>query len=137
MISVVIDSSVWIDFFVGKPTWQALNLRERLRRGEPIGLTDIVLTELLEGARDDGELTRLMRYLDPFEVACLQSLDDFRLAAALHRTGRKAGIPIRATTDCLIAAVCIRDQLPLLHDDRNFDHIAEVSDLAVVRRLSR
>ncbi|MGH3770624.1 MAG: type II toxin-antitoxin system VapC family toxin [Pseudonocardiaceae bacterium] len=132
MISVVVDSSVWIDFFAAKPTWQALNLRERIQRGEPIGLTDVVLTELLQGARDDGELTGLARYLDPFEVARLQSLDDFRLAAALHRAGRAAGTPIRSTTDCLIAAVCIRERLPLLHDDRDFHHLAEVSDLTVV-----
>jgi predicted nucleic acid-binding protein len=75
----------------------------------------------------------LIHSLAPFEVARLQSLDDFRLAAALHRAGRKAGTPIRTTTDCLIAAVCIREGLPLLHDDRNFDHLAKLSDLAVVR----
>ncbi len=75
MISVVVDSSVWIEFFAGRPTWQALNLRERIHRDEPIGLTDVVLTELLQGAREDGELARLESYLAPFEVARLQSLD--------------------------------------------------------------
>jgi len=132
VISVVVDSSVWIDFFAGKSTWQALNLRGRAHRGDPIGLTDVVLTELLQGARDDADLARLEGYLTPFEVARLESLDDFRLAAVLHRAGRKAGTPIRATADCLIAAVCIREGLPLLHDDSNFDHLAEVSALAVV-----
>lgn len=135
MISVVVDSSVWIDFLAGRPTWQALNLRERTHQGEPIGLTDIVLTELLQGARNDADLARLESYLAPFEVARLQSLEDFRLAAALHRGRRKAGTAIRATTDCLIAAVCIRDGLPLLHDDRDFDHLAELSDLTVVRMV--
>jgi predicted nucleic acid-binding protein len=133
VISVVVDSSVWIDFLAGRPTWQALNLRERAHRGEPIGLTDVVLTELLQGARDEGDVARLESYLAPFEVARLQSLEDFRLAAALHLAGRKAGTLIRATTDCLIAAVCIREGLPLLHDDRDFDHLAELSDLTVVR----
>jgi predicted nucleic acid-binding protein len=133
VISIVVDSSVWIDFFAGKPTWQALNLRERIDREEPIGLTDVVFAELLQGARDDGELARLEGYLAPLEVARLQPLDDFRLAAALHRAGRRAGTPIRATTDCLIAAVCIREGLPLLHDDRDFDHLAAVSDHTVLR----
>lgn len=132
MISVIVDSSVWIDFLAGKPTWQALNLRKRVQLGEPVGLTDVVFTELLQGARDDGQLSRLEGYLAPFEVARLQSLDDFRLAAALHRAGRKAGTPIHTTTDCLIAAVCIREGLPLLHDDRDFDHLAKLSDLTVV-----
>lgn len=133
MIELFVDSSVWIDYFADRATWQVEDLSRRLLTDEQVGLTDVVLTELLQGARDDGELARLESYLAPFEVARLQSLDDFRLAAALHRAGRKAGTPIRATTDCLIAAVCIRDGLPLLHDDRDFDHLAEVSELAVVR----
>lgn len=133
MISVVVDSSVWIDFLVGRPTWQTLNLRERIRRGEPVGLTDVVLTELLQSAPDDRALARLEGYLAAFEVARLESLDDFRLAAALHRAGRAAGAPIRGTTGCLIAAVCIRDRIPLLHDDPDFDHLAGLCELAVVR----
>ncbi|MBV9142568.1 MAG: PIN domain nuclease [Pseudonocardiales bacterium] len=133
MISVVVDSSVWINFFAGKLTWQALNLRERIRRAEQICLTDVVLTELRQGTRDGRQLATLERYLAPFEVARLESLNDFRLAAALHRAGHKAGTPIRTITDCLIAAVCIREGLPLLHDDRDFDHFTEVSDLAVLR----
>lgn len=133
MIELFVDSSVWIDFFADHGTWQVEELSQRLLAGEQIGLTDIVLTELLQGARDDNDLARLESYLAPFEVARLDSLDDFRLAATLHRTGRKAGTPIRSTTDCLIAAVCIREGLPLLHDDRDFDHLAKVSDLAVLR----
>jgi len=132
VISVVVDSSVWIDFLAGNPTWQALSVRRWVRRGEPIGLTDVVLTELLQGARDDVDLARLESHLAPFDVARLESLDDFRLAAALRRAARTAGTPVRSTTDCLIAAVCIRDGLPLLHDDSDFDHLAKVSDLAVV-----
>lgn len=133
MIELFVDSSVWIDFFADRGTWQVEDMSRRLLAGEQVGLTDIVLTELLQGARDDVELARLESYLAPFEVARLESLEDFRLAATLHRAGRKAGTPIRATTDCLIAAVCIREGLPLLHDDRDFDHLVEVSDLTVVR----
>lgn len=133
MIELFVDSSVWIDFFADRASWQVEDLSRRLLAGEQIGLTDIVLSELLQGARDDGELARLEGYLAPLEVARLQSLDDFRLAAALHRAGRRAGAPVRATTDCLIAAVCIREGLPLLHDDRDFDHLAAVSDLTVLR----
>jgi predicted nucleic acid-binding protein len=132
VIELFVDSSVWIDFFADRATWQVEDLSRRLLADEQVGLTDVVLTELLRGARDDVDLARLEGYLAPFEVARLRSLDDFRLAAALHRAGRKAGTPIRTTTDCLIAAVCIRDGLPLLHNDRDFDHLAEVSDLIVV-----
>jgi len=133
VIELVVDSSVWIDLFADRATWQVEDVSCRLMAGEQVGLTDVVLTELLQGARTDAELDRLEGYLSAFEVARLQSLEDFRLAATLHRAGRRAGTPIRATTDCLIAAVCIREGVPLLHDDRDFDHLAEVSRLAVVR----
>jgi predicted nucleic acid-binding protein len=94
VIELFVDSSVWIDFFADRATWQVEELSQRLLADEQVGLTDIVLTELLQGARDDGELATLEGYLAPFEVARLESLDDFRLAAALHRAGRKAGTPI-------------------------------------------
>jgi predicted nucleic acid-binding protein len=132
VIELFVDSSVWIDFFADRATWQVEDLSRRLLADEQVGLTDVVLTELLQGAPNDGELSRLEGYLAPFEVARLQSLDDFRFAAALHRAGRAAGTPIRSTTDCLIAAVCIREGLPLLHDDRDFDHLAKLSDLTVI-----
>ncbi|MGH3813483.1 MAG: PIN domain-containing protein, partial [Pseudonocardiaceae bacterium] len=74
MIEVFVDSSVWIDLFADRPTWQVEDMSRRLLAGEQLGLTDIVLTELLQGARDEGELARLESYLVPFEVARLESL---------------------------------------------------------------
>lgn len=131
-IDLVVDTSVWVDLLRGRVTWQVDLLSSRLAAGDRIAITDIVLTELLRGARDESDAQKLADYLEPFEVARLESLDDFRAAAALHRAGRAVGTAIRSTTDCLLAAVCIREQVELLHSDRDFDHIAMVSGLRVV-----
>lgn len=88
------------------------------------------------GLRDDRTSRRVEDRLTPFEVLRPDTLDDFRSAATLHRTARRRGKTIRKTLDCLIAAVCVRGSCPILHNDRDFDHLAEVSDLVVhpVRR---
>jgi len=61
----------------------------------------------------------------------LQGLADFEFAAEVFRRARRKGHTIRRATDCMIAAVCIREDVPLLHDDADFDRIADVSDLKV------
>jgi predicted nucleic acid-binding protein len=61
----------------------------------------------------------------------MRGLNDFDFAAELFRRARKTGHTIRRSTDCMIAAVCIRENVPLLHDDADFDRIADVSELKV------
>lgn len=58
-------------------------------------------------------------------------MNDFRRAAALYRQARSRGKTIRRTLDCLIAAVCVREDCAILHNDRDFDHLADVTDLVV------
>ncbi|MDQ4039333.1 MAG: PIN domain-containing protein [Actinomycetota bacterium] len=94
MIELVVDSSVWIDLFAERATWQVEDVSRRLMAGEQVGLTDVVLTELLHGARTAAELDRLEGHLSAFEVARLRSLEDFRLAATLHRAGRRHPDPL-------------------------------------------
>jgi predicted nucleic acid-binding protein len=61
----------------------------------------------------------------------LETLDDFALAASLYRSARRAGVTIRKTLDCLIAAPCVRARAPLLHDDSDFDRLASCTPLEV------
>jgi predicted nucleic acid-binding protein len=67
-----------------------------------------------------------------FDVLRLESLDDFRRATELYRTARGHGVTVRKTVDCLIASVCIRESIPILHADRDFDSLARCTELAVV-----
>lgn len=96
-----------------------------------IALTDVILTEVLQGLRTDAAARHVDERLSAFDVLRLNNLDDFRSAASLYRQARRRGKTIRRTLDCLIATVCIREGAALLHNDRDFDPLADVSELLV------
>ena len=129
---MIVDTSVWIDFFRGNDTWQVAVLSDRLVADEPIALTDIIFTEILQGLVDERSVRRVERRLLAHEVLVLDPLDDHRRAAALYRACRRRGVMIRRTLDCLIAVVCIRERRPLLHADVDYDRLADHSDLVTV-----
>jgi predicted nucleic acid-binding protein len=126
---IVVDTSVWIDVLNGRGTPQAERCIELIEGGEPIALTDIVVTEILQGLRSDREARLVERHLRAFPILRLDGLDDFVLAADLYRMARRAGVTIRKTLDCLIAAPCVRTGAPLLHADADFDHLAKCTPL--------
>jgi predicted nucleic acid-binding protein len=126
---IVVDTSVWIDVLNGRDSPQALRCVELIEGGEPIALTDIVFTEILQGFRSDREARLVEGHLKVFPVLRLDGLDDFALAAELYRRARRAGVTIRKTLDCLIAAPCVRTGAPILHADADFDRLAECTPL--------
>jgi predicted nucleic acid-binding protein len=129
---IVVDTTVWIDYFADRDTWHVAQLDGYLDVGEDVALTDLILTEILQGLRTDTAVQRVDERLSAFEILRLTDTADFRHAAALYRTARRRGVTIRRTNDCLIAAVCIRENVPLLHADNDFDHLARVTSLRVV-----
>ena len=128
----VVDTTVWVDFFRDAPTWQVERLVGLIDADEPVALTDVVLTEILQGLRHERDVRRVERRLAAFDVLRLEALDDFRRAAGLYRQARTGGYTIRRTLDCLIASVCVRDDVDLLHADSDFDHLAACTPLRVV-----
>lgn len=126
---IVVDTSVWIDVLNEQGSPQALRCVELIEGGEPVALTDIVFTEILQGFRSDREARLVERHLRAFPVLRLDGLDDFALAAELYRRARRAGVTIRKTLDCLIAAPCVRTGAPILHSDADFDRLAECTPL--------
>ena len=126
---IVVDTSVWIDVLNERDTPQVERCIELIEDGEPIALTDIVVTEILQGLRSDREARLVERYLRAFPVLRLDGLDDFVLAADLYPAARRAGVTIRKTVDCLIAAPCVRTGAPLLHADTDFDQLAKCTPL--------
>jgi predicted nucleic acid-binding protein len=128
---IVVDTSVWIDVLNGNDTPQATRCVELIESGEPVALTDVVLTEILQGLRSEREAQTVEQHLRPFPILRLDGLDDFALAAELYRGARRAGITIRKTLDCLIAAPCVRTGAPLLHADGDFDLLATCSSLRI------
>jgi predicted nucleic acid-binding protein len=128
---IVVDTSVWIDVLNERDSPQADRCVELIEGGGPIALTDIVVTEILQGFRSDREAHLVERYLRAFPILRLDGLEDFVLAAQLFRTARRAGVRIRKTLDCLIAAPCVRTSAPLLHADGDFDQLAKCTPLRI------
>jgi len=128
---IVVDTSVWVDVLGGRRTRQALRCVELIEGGEPVALTDVIFTEVLQGLSDQHEAALVERHLRAFPILRLEQLDDFSLAAELYRTARAAGMTIRKTLDCLIAAPCVRTGAPLLHRDADFDRLASCTPLRI------
>jgi predicted nucleic acid-binding protein len=128
---IVVDTSVGVDVLRGRRTRQALRCVELIEGGEPVALTDIIFTEVLQGLRDQREAELVEHHLRAFPILRLEGLDDFSLAAELYRTARSAGVTIRKTLDCLVAAPCVRTGAPLLHRDADFDRLASSTPLRI------
>lgn len=128
---IVVDTSVWIDVINERETPKARRCIGLLEDGAPLALTDVIFTEILQGFRTEREATRVERHLRSFPVLCLQTLDDYALGASLYRQVRRAGITIRKTLDCLIAVPCVREGVPILHSDDDFERIASCTELEI------
>lgn len=129
---ILADSSAWVEYLRGTGSPVCRRMRALV---VPVGLavTEMVVMEILAGARDDLEWSTLRRLLYRCELVPIDGLDDFEAAAAIYRACRGGGESVRRLTDCLIAAVAIRARLEVLHRDRDFDVIARYTDLRVVR----
>jgi predicted nucleic acid-binding protein len=131
-IIVIVDTSVWIDFFNGQPSAQAQRLARAIEDGESIALPGLVLTEILLGLKNDSEAKRIAQLLQAFDWVQEPTQADYAAAAALYRKCRAKGVTIRSTIDCVIAQMCLRDAAPLLAKDRDFDLIAQHVALKLV-----
>jgi predicted nucleic acid-binding protein len=129
---IVVDTSVWLDLFRDRGTAQVELLVELLEQDANVGLTDLVLTELLQGAREGRQARRLEWRVGVLDVLRLESLDDYRRAASLYRRSRDAGLTVSKTVDCLIASVCVREHVAILHNDADFDRLAACTELQTV-----
>ena len=130
---IVVDTSVWIDVLRGAESPTASRCVELIQDGAPVALTDVILTEILQGLRSEREARLVERHLRAFPILRLESLDDFALAAQLYRRARQAGVTISKTIDCLIAAPCVRTGAALLHADADFDRLATCTPLKLFR----
>jgi len=129
---VIVDTTVWIEFFSGKASGEIQILERLLTKGEDICLCGIILTEVLQGIRED---TGYNKTLSRFGSFLFLDLDrrTFIKAAEIYRSLRKRGITIRKPVDCMIAAVAIEHSIPLLHNDRDFDPIEKFCGLRVIK----
>ncbi len=121
---IVVDSSVWIDYFNGVQTRETALLDDILGL-EPIVIGDLVLAQVLQGFRSDHDVRRARTALDTLIFEPMVGRDIALVSAGNYRTLRAKGVTVRKTIDMLIATFCMENRHILLHSDRDFDPIKE------------
>jgi hypothetical protein len=123
---VLVDSSVWIDLLRDMQTAQTLALRRLLPKGEA-ALAPVIYQEILQGAASSERFARLKRYFRtlPF-LNPVHPVETWEAAADLYVRCRLRGFTPRSPHDCLVARIAVEHKVPLLHDDRDFEALAEV-----------
>jgi predicted nucleic acid-binding protein len=130
---ILVDTSAWVEYLRATGSRVHRRMRALVESDERLASTEVVVMELLAGARDDSHWQRLRQLLFGCEFLPLTGLSDYEDAAALYRQCRRAGKTLRSLTDCLIAVVAIRSGAELIHADRDFDTIARHSPLRIAR----
>ena len=117
---VLVDTTVWIDYFAGAANNHTLWLDRQLGQ-QPVGLTDIIYCEVLQGIRSDAQFPRIRRDLERLTIFETGGKELALAAAQNYRLLRRRVITVRKTIDCFIATFCLESGHELLHRDRDFD----------------
>lgn len=130
---ILIDTSAWIEYFRATGSAAAAEVR-RILSADPdkVVMCEPVAMEILCGAVDDVRHAKLERLVNGLPSLRVDDAVDFRAAAATYRAARRSGQTIRSVTDCLIAAVAIRNGARLIHQDADFEVIATITGLDAV-----
>ena len=128
---ILVDSSVWVDYFRGKTTVQTDQL-DVLLGHELLAVGDLILAEVLQGFDSDRDFKSAQRVLTSRAVVEIGGLEIAIQAAKNYRELRRRGVTIRKTVDTMIATRCIESGYDLLHCDRDFDPFAEYLGLHVI-----
>lgn len=130
---ILVDSSAWVEFLRATGSSAHLRLRSALEEGVELACSDVIVMEVLAGARDEVDHDRLRRLLYGLEFLAVEGAADYERAAELYRLCRRGGETPRKLTDCLIAAVAIRSEAELLCEDTDFAAIARHAPLRLAR----
>ena len=129
---IVADTSAWAEFFQRSGTEVDHAVRRALEEPHGLAVTEVVVMELLAGARSTRHLVDLRSFLVNFRVLRLDGLAGYEEAARLFRLCRRGGETVRNLTDCLVAVPAIAAGAAVLHADRDFDILARHTPLEVV-----
>ena len=117
---ILVDSSVWINYFNGIITWQT-NLLDNYLSNVPVVIGDLILAEVLQGFKSDKDYETAKDFLSALPFRQIGGYNVALQSAQNYRILRKAGVTVRKTIDIIIATFCIMEGLTLLHDDHDFD----------------
>ena len=128
---VIVDTTVWVDYLKGASTPQAEWLELEMGR-QRLGLTDLILCEVLQGVRGERRFAEVSRELLKYEIFTTGGTELAIAAARNYRALRAKGYTVRRTIDCLIATFCLSNGHNLLHNDRDFDPFEQALGLRVI-----
>jgi predicted nucleic acid-binding protein len=127
---ILVDSSVWVDFFSSSPGSAGGELRRMIEDSEPLALTGVVVAEVLQGlTRDASTIAQFLAQWDMLEPS---GFETYRTAAAIYRTARGKGMSL-TTIDTLIAAVALEHKASVFTLDHDFSRIALITGLVLHR----
>ncbi len=130
---ILVDTSVWIDFLNGAHSKERHALHRLIEEEEDISITEMILTEILQGIKEDKDFKRVKDYLLELPIHRPKGTETYLKAAGIYRDCRKRGKTVRKTVDCIIAAICMENNLTLLHKDSDFELIRACTRLKVLR----
>ena len=136
MADLVVDSSVWIDFFNKKSSIQINELNRALSSSSsrsPFNILPVIMQEVLQGIVDKKLYDFVKENLFGFDLVEYDNYEMAISAADLFRFLRLKGVTIRKANDCLIAAICIQNKFSLLHNDKDFNNIAKYTSLKIYK----
>ncbi len=131
---VLIDTTVWIDFFAGRQLPHVTSLERLIKGREDICICGIILTEILQGIRGKNEFRKTVELFNTM-IFLPMPYSVFLGAAEVYRTLRRKGITIRNSIDCMIASVAIENDIILLHNDKDFIPIEKNLGLKVLTSI--
>jgi len=133
---IVIDTSVWIDYFNGKATSQT-EVLDRLLGIESLLIGDLILAEVLQGLRSEPDFRRVLGFLGALEFREMVARRVAVASAQNYRTLRARGVTVRKTVDVIIGTFCMLNGHRLLHSDRDFDPMESHLGLEVVKTFTK
>ena len=128
---ILVDSSVWIDYFNGKPTKQS-NLLDLLLTREDILVGDLILVEVLQGFKHEKDFNAAKKLFNDLINVDLGGNMVAQLSLSNYRILRQKGVTVRKTIDIIIGSYCIYNEIPLLHSDKDFDAMVKHCRLKVL-----
>jgi predicted nucleic acid-binding protein len=133
MEPILVDTTVWIDWFWGIDSAQTNRVALYLMQNYPLWIAPVILQETLQGIRNDQQYEQVKTSLLALNQFSFEPFLMAAEAAHLYRTLRKQGITIRKANDCLIAQYALKANMILLHNDSDFDLIASETPLKASR----
>lgn len=130
---ILVDTSVWVDFLRGVNSPQRRTLHRLIEEEEDIAITEIILTEILQGIGEDKDFQMIKGYLLEFPIYRPKGIETYLKAAQIYRDCRKSGKTVRKTVDCIIATICMENGLTLFHKDSDFDTLEKYTGLKTLK----